>query len=285
MSWYELSGFADEVSPILDEQMDAFEEFGIKYIEMRKVDGKNISTITDDEAREIKKRLDARGFKLSALGSPLGKIDITEDFSEHFEVFKHTLNTAAILETKYIRMFSFYMPEGQNPTQYKDEVLRRLRSFKEEAKAAGVVLLHENEKDIYGDTAERCFEIMKELSDEGFRFTFDPANFIQVGEETYSKAYELLRPYISYMHIKDARREDGVVVPSGFGDGKLPQILKSLKESGFKGFLSLEPHMKKFKGLSELERGKITAGYSENLNSKDVFKIAVDSLKKILSEI
>lgn len=285
MSWYELSGFADEVSPMLDEQMDAFDDFGIKYIEMRKVDGKNISKLTEDEAREIKKRMDGRGFRVSALGSPLGKIDITEDFPDHLEIFRHTLEIADILEAKYIRLFSFYIPEGQNPAEYKDEVFKRLRCFKEEARGSGITLLHENEKGIYGGNADRCFQIMEELSDEHFRFTFDPANFVQVGEETFPNAYGLLRPFIEYMHIKDARREDGIVVPSGMGDGNVPLILKALKESGYQGFLSLEPHLGKFKGLNELERGKTASNISQSQSGKELFGLAVNSLKEILDKI
>ena len=243
MERFMLSAFADEIDPMLDVQMDVLEKHGIRYIEMRGVDGANISSLTLDQARAVKARLDARGFRVSALGSPIGKIGIGEDFEPHLALFRHTLALAAILEAPFIRMFSFYLPHGEAPGFYRGEVMRRWTAFIEAAEGCGVVLLHENEKDIYGDTAERCLDLLRTMDCPFLKATFDPANFVQCGVKTFPEAYNLLREHIVYMHIKDALYETGRVVPAGEGEGRVADILRALKDTGWNGFLSLEPHL------------------------------------------
>ncbi len=239
----QISAFADEIDERLDVQMDVLEKHGIHFIEMRGVDGKNISEYSIEEAKEISSRLKTRGFQLSAIGSPIGKIGILEPFEPHLALFKHVLDLADVLEAPFIRMFSFFMPAGDEPSLYRDEVLRRWRAFLDAASGRNVILLHENEKDIYGDTAARCLDLLQSLQSEQLKATFDPANFVQVGEKTFPEAFEMLQPYIHYMHIKDAVFGSGEVKPAGEGDGKVGEILKALDANGWEGFLSLEPHL------------------------------------------
>lgn len=277
---FTLSAFADEIDPDLNLQMDVLDQHEIKYIEMRGVNGRNITEYTLEEAREIKKQLDQRGFRLSAIGSPIGKIKITDDFEPHLELFRHTLEIAKILEAKYIRMFSFFMPEGEDPSQYREEVLNRWRAFIEAAEGSGITLLHENEKDIYGDTAERCLDLLSSLDCDYVRLTFDPANFVQCGEETYPKAFNMLKDYIEYMHIKDAKADSKQVVPAGQGDGKFVEILDELRKMNYQGFLSLEPHLGNFVGFASLEPGTVGADLPEG--GPKQFAIAVHALKSLL---
>ncbi len=283
MSNFVLSAFADEISSDLKTQMDVLDEHGIKYIEMRGVNGKNLVQHSIAEVIVIKKSLDERGFKISAIGSPIGKIKISEPFKDHLELFKHTIEIAKILETEYIRMFSFFMPEGEDPAIYREEVMLRWKAFIKAAEDTGLILLHENEKDIYGDTPERCLDLLNEMSCSYFKAIFDPANFVQCNVKTYPDAYELLKDQVTYMHIKDAVYSEHNVVPSGYGDGKVKEILTALYNRGFKGFLSLEPHLGNFAGFSALEP-------SSPLNllpdgGPKQFAIATEALKKIISEI
>ncbi|MDK2810352.1 MAG: hypothetical protein PWR27_1061 [Petroclostridium sp.] len=283
MSKFILSAFADEIDMDLKTQMDVLEQHGIGYIEMRGVNGKNLVEYSLDEVREIKKQLDARGFKLSAIGSPIGKIKITDDFAPHLELFKHTLEIATVMEAKYIRMFSFFMPKGEDPAKYRDEVMNRWNQFIKAAEGTGLVLLHENEKDIYGDTAERCLDLLQTMNCNYLKATFDPANFIQCDEETYPKAYELLKDFVVYVHIKDAVYSDHHVVPAGEGDGKVKEILTALHNRGFEGFLSLEPHLGAFAGLAALELDPKIQSLPEG--GPKQFAIAAQALKKILAGI
>ena len=277
-----ISGFADEIDPSLDKQIEVIKKLGISHIEMRGVDGKGLVEYPLDEVKKIKEKLDANGIKLSAIGSPIGKIQITDAFEEHFELFKHTVEIDKIMETPYIRMFSFFMPEGEEPEKYKDEVFRRLGMFVEYAKQQDVVLLHENEKEIYGDVAVRCKEILDEFACDNFHAVFDFANFVQCKQDT-KEAYEMLKPYISYIHIKDAMWESGKVVPAGYGDGNVKEILADLIKNGYEGVLSLEPHLADFSGFSALEQGETEK--KEPLSGEEAYTTACNALRKILEEL
>lgn len=278
-----LSAFADEIDMSLDVQMEQLEKHGIRFIEMRGVDGKNIADLTLEEAKAIKARLDRRGFAISALGSPAGKILITEPFDEHYQKFLHLLALAEILGTRYIRIFSFYIPKGAEAEQFTDEVLWRLKRFADAAKKADIVLLHENEKEIFGDIASRCQTVMEAMGGSHFKATFDPANFVQCGQKV-DEAYAMLKKHIAYVHIKDALFSDGSVTPAGMGDGWIPQLLATLKASGYDGFLSLEPHLGEFTGFAALETGGTKLADS-NMTPARRFAVAVKALNGILEKI
>ncbi len=282
MSKFILSAFADEAAEDLKTQMDILESHGINHIEMRGVNGKNVADLTIDEAKSIKKELDARGFKISALSSPIGKQSITDDFGPHLEKFKNTLEVAKILDTEYIRMFSFFIPKDTDPAVYRDEVMRRWKGFVKAAEGTGLVLLHENEKDIYGETPERCLDIIETMDSPNVKAIFDPANFVQCDVKNYPEAYEVLRDHTVYMHIKDAVYSDHHVVPSGYGDGNVKEILSELYKKGFEGFLSLEPHLGNFTGFAALEPDAAHLPEGDSIKN---FGIAVYALKKIISAI
>ncbi len=278
----QFSGFSDEIDESFDRQMAVIPKLSMRYIEIRGVDGKNIADLTDEELQAVREKLDKAGVSVSSIGSPIGKIDITDDFAPHLEKFRRVMEMAKVLGTRYIRMFSFFMPQGGDPADYRGEVLRRLRVMIEEAEKEGLILLHENEKGIYGDTALRCADLMKELYSEHFKAVFDFANFIQCGVDP-KDAYELMRPYVAYIHIKDARMADGSVAPPGMGDGSLPLLLGKFKASGYKGFLSLEPHLTNFTGLSSLE--KEAQERHTALTGEEAFTLAHDELEKILETL
>lgn len=254
MAEFILTGFGDEIDAALDVQMDVLERLNIRYIETRGIDGKNIADFTPQEARRVRTRMRDRGFGVSALGSPMGKIGVEEDFAPHLESFKNLIEVAHAMETRYIRLFSFYIPEGKDPAAYRDEALGRLAAFVEAAKGSGVKLLHENEKFIYGDTPERCLDILTAFPGE-ILCTYDPSNFVQCGVDNRA-AYEMLAPYIRYLHVKDsvytadkAALDKGFDTitdahrPAGQGDGQVKWILEQLKQAGYEGFASIEPHL------------------------------------------
>ena len=276
-----LTGFSDEINKQFETQLSVASACGVKAIEIRGVDGRGIQTYTPDEAQRLQAMLAARGMHVSSIGSPVGKIQITDDFEPHFQVFQNVVALCKVFGTRYIRMFSFYVPEGE-ADKYEDEVMKRLEKFVEYAAKQDVVLLHENEKHIFGDTAPRCRKIQEHFFGDHFKAVFDFANFVQCGQDTL-EAYELMKPYIAYIHIKDARMADGNVTPAGWGDGHVKEILGKLKQANYQGYLSLEPHLTNFTGFRNLESGG--AEQKWNMDGETAYRIALDALKAILWEL
>lgn len=250
MKNFKISAFADEAGSMIDAQIAAMKRNGVVGLEMRQVDGENVSSITVEKAKEVKTKLDDAGLVTWSMGSPIGKIDIVSgDFAAELDKLKHTIELANVLGAQNIRMFSFYMPEGKDPAEYRNEVLDRLAKMAEIAQGTGVTLCHENEKGIYGDIPERCVEIHKAVAQ--IAGVFDPANYVQCGQDTWH-CWELVNPYIKYMHIKDARK-DGFVVPAGHGEGQVARLLEAYSAKGGE-WLTIEPHLTLFSGLAALER-------------------------------
>ena len=272
--------FADEANPSVDGQIVAMIRSGLNGLEIRGVDGTNVAEITLEKAREVRAKMDAAGLETWSIGSPIGKIDIEkDDFEAHMDKFRHTLEVAKILGAKNIRLFSFFIPEGKEAASYKEEVIRRLKCFVEAAAGTGIDLCHENEKGIYGDIAVRCLEIHKEVPE--LKAIFDPANYIQCGQNTL-EAWAMLKPYVKYMHIKDAL-SDGNVVPAGKGEGNLPVILKEFQAQGG-AELTIEPHLAVFAGLKDLEREGDTSVVGKFVyeSNEVAFDAACNALKEIL---
>ncbi len=249
-----LSAFADEISDDLDEQIAVLTGENIRFLELRGVWGVNVLDLSDQQVAEVKRALDAAGIGVSAIGSPIGKVPIDASFDEHLRRFERALTVARAFETPFVRIFSFYAPSptggvgdvagdaAADPAAWRAEVVTRLREMTARARAAAITLLHENEKDIYGDTIARCVDLMRSVDDARFQAILDPANFIQCGQTPYPDGYEALRPWLRYVHVKDAR-DDGGVVPAGVGAGRWPDLLRRLRADGYDGFLSLEPHL------------------------------------------
>lgn len=277
-----ISGFSDEISPVVTEQFEHLNKLGIEYFEPRGIDEKNISEMNDEDVKVLKEKMKKYGIKVSSIGSPIGKIKITDDFEAHLELLKRMIKYAKELGTKYIRIFSFFIPEGEKPENYKDEVIKRMKAMTKLAEEEGVILLHENEKGIYGDIAPRCLEILEAVNSDNLKAVFDPANFVQCGQITYPEGFEMLKEYVVYMHIKDALA-NGDVVPAGYGLGNVKAILSELNADGYKGFLSIEPHLGNFKGLENLEIDDKMTELEGSTPEK--FTLAYESLKKIIESI
>lgn len=281
MADFILSAFADEASSTLEGQIAALKRNGLSHIEIRNVDGRSVVDLSDEELTDVHKKLEEAGILVSAIGSPIGKIRITDDFAPHFERFKRTVRAAQILGTKRIRMFSFFIPQGEDPAQYRDEVLSRLRQLCGYAAEQGVFCCHENEKEIYGDRFERLHEIYDALGDS-LRGIYDPANNIQCGELP-AEVFPGLLAHTDYLHIKDALLSDGCVVPAGDGDGAIPALLEQFYKPSAGQILSVEPHLVDFVGLSSLQAEELVHRYSY-ATADDAFDAAVDALKRILRE-
>lgn len=239
-----LSGFADEIDDDLETQCRVLDELGIRAIELRSAWGVNVLDLDDAQVERTGRILAEHGLAVSSIGSPIGKIAITDDFAPHLERFDRALSVAATLSAPYIRLFSFFLPGGDDPARHRDEVVQRMAALAERAAGHDVLLLHENEKEIYGDVPARCLDLVESVGSANLRLAWDAANFVQSGVRPFSDGYARLRPYLAYIQIKDALRDTGEVVPAGEGDGETVETLRALRADGFDGYFSLEPHLR-----------------------------------------
>lgn len=282
MSGIRIYAFADEASAEISGQIAAMQRNKLNGLEIRNADGTNVSDLTLDKAKEIRARMDGAGLAVWSIGSPIGKVDIVkDDLAAHLDKFRHTLDVADVLGAKNIRLFSFYTPAGTKPEDYRGKVFDQMGAMLEAAEGRGIDLCHENEKGIYGDIASRCLELHKAFPT--LKAVFDPANFIQCGQDTW-EGWEMLKPYVKYLHIKDALA-DGNVVPAGKGIGQVPRIVKEYLSMGGTA-LTLEPHLKVFDGLAALERenDKSAVGAYCYKTNDEAFDAACAALSEILKE-
>ncbi|MDO5535835.1 MAG: sugar phosphate isomerase/epimerase family protein [Propionibacteriaceae bacterium] len=274
---WKLTGFADEIARDLDEQIALLTKLGIKHVEFRSAWGTKVLDLTEEQLAEAKAKLDAAGIAVSSVGSDIGKIVITDPFEDHLKRAAHAVEVAKFFGSSYIRMFSFFIPEGEDPTQYREEVLDRTRAFVRLAEAGGVTMLHENEKDIYGDIPERVVELVTTMDSPHYRGIFDPANYVQCGVKPVDEAYPQVKEFTDYIHVKDASASEvdanghSKVVPAGHGDGQFPELIAALQADGYDGFLSIEPHLGDFDAFG-------------GLCGPDLWTDAYDAITKILAD-
>ncbi|REF37975.1 sugar phosphate isomerase/epimerase family protein [Thermasporomyces composti] len=264
-----LSGFADEIDPDPHIQFQTLNELGIRYVEFRSAWGTNVLDLSDEQIAEIKRLLARYGISVSAVGSPIGKVGIHDDFDEHLARFDRALWVARELSAPYIRLFSFWIPEGDDPAKHRDEVLRRMSALAERARGHDVVLAHENERKIYGDIPSRCLDIVESVGSDNLRLVWDAANFVLCDVAPFTDGYASLRPYIEYLQIKDAVAADGRIVPAGEGDGEIPETIRALRDDGFDGFFSMEPHL-------------ATAGHAGGFSGPELFAKATRAFTGLL---
>jgi sugar phosphate isomerase/epimerase len=267
-----ISAFADEIGDDLDIQISQLKANGVGFIELRGVWGKNVMALSPAEIREIKQRAEDAGIGFSAIGSPLGKFPLDGDFNAQIEGVKKALDYAQALNAPYIRLFSFWIPNGEDPAKYRAQVMDWLGQLVAIASTTPIVLAHENEKGIYGDTGERCLDLYTSLASPSFTGIFDFANFVQCGERPYADCWKKLQAYITYFHVKDALLDSGKVVPAGEGDGDVAKILGEAFAAGFDNFLTLEPHL----SIAEASYGRTTP---------ELFQTASRALFRILKRV
>lgn len=238
-----LSGFSDEISPDLEEQCALVRKLEMSYLEFRSAWGTNVLDLDGDQLAQAKEILASFGLQVSSIGSPIGKIFVDEDFDSHLVRARHAVDVAHHFGARYIRIFSFFIRAGDDADDHRDEVLRRMNALAAVAEQGDVIMLHENEKEIYGDIPRRCVDILESVGSPNLRAAWDAANFVQVGVRPHTEGFAGIRPYLDYVQIKDALLATGEVVPAGRGDGEVVETIRALRGDGYDGFFSLEPHL------------------------------------------
>ncbi len=237
-----LSAFADEISPDPVVQLEVLAENGIRNVEFRSIDGTNVLDLGDRRHAEFRDLLRDRGFGLSAIGSPIGKIMITDAFEPHLQRFDRAIGLAEYYSCPRIRIFSFYIPAGDDPSVHRPAVIDRLRTLAKTAEMRGISLYLENEKGIYGDVPDRVLDAVLGAESPAISVAFDPANFLEVGS-SIDQAWDSLKPITGHFHVKDYDVSTHKNVPAGEGQGQIPRLIADAVASGYKGFCTLEPHL------------------------------------------
>jgi sugar phosphate isomerase/epimerase len=267
-----ISGFADEIAEDLDEQLDVLESAGIDRLDLRNVRGENLLDLSGERLVDLEATLDARGFTVTSIGSPIGKVGVADPLEPHMERLDRALELADRFDTDRVRVFSYYVPKDDDPADHRAEVLRRTRAAVDRAERADVTLVLENEKDIYGDTPGRVRDLLTAVDSPHLRAVFDPANYLEIGVRPYPDALLQVVEYVDQVHVKDARfGERGGIEPPGEGDGRIPETLAALHDRGFAGPLSLEPHL-------------AMAGSNYGYSGPEGFRTAADALQGILAD-
>ena len=267
-----LCAFADEAASSINEQVSALKRNAISLVELRSIDGINISNISEEQAKRYADYFTQEGIEVWSIGSPLGKIKIDGDFEEHLELTNHIIKLAKIFGTDRVRMFSFFLTDND---LHRETVISRLNQMNDIAIQNGIQFYNENEKDLYCDLAKYSKDVLDNV--KGIKSIFDPANYIQCGQDI-KEAMDMLIDRTDYFHIKDAIMGSGEVVPAGFGDGKLDEMIKRIKTDTI---LSIEPHLKVFSGLSEIDNHELKNKFAYKSNN-DAFDAAVQAIKTLL---
>jgi sugar phosphate isomerase/epimerase len=237
-----ITGYSDEISQDLATALDVLAREQIEHVDLRQVGGANIVKLDDQQVADAQTLIAQRGFRVASISTAIGKTKITEDFAPEVARFERALALAQLFGAPYIRVFSFYASESEAVT-HRSEALRRLRTLCQMAESSGVVLAHENEEGGFcAWRPEECLAFHRELP-ENFRALFEPCSFTVMGYDAYREALPLLRPYLGYVHVRDTTRGTTRYSVVGEGDVGWLQILASLRESGYQGYLTLEPHL------------------------------------------
>ena len=269
----QLCAFADEAGAPLAEQIAALKRNRIPNLELRSIDGKNVADFTVEEAEAYAAELREAGITVFSIGSPLGKVDISCDFEEYLQKVRHVLALCRIFSCTRVRMFSFF----QAGAEQEDEVVARLTRMVELAEERGIHLYHENEKDIFGDAVDRVKCLARRVP--GLRFIYDPANFMQCGQDM-QRAMDELTAHIGYFHIKDVVRKTGELVPAGEGDGMLRELIARIPRDAT---LTIEPHLAIFDGYGQIDNTEMKNKYVYK-NNQESFDAACAGLRRVLAD-
>jgi predicted dehydrogenase/sugar phosphate isomerase/epimerase len=266
-----LSAFGDEIAADFEEQLRHLVEMKVNFIELRGLWGKGVLTLSEEDQKWARSLLQKYGIKLSAIGSPIGKVPITDPADQEIHRFRIAVEMARYFGAPSIRMFSFYIPKGEKPEKHRNAVLERLRRMVEIAEKASIILMLENELDLYGERAELCADLLDTMGSPFFKMAFDPANFVLAGQRPFEECFPLVRRHIKHLHIKDALLQSKEITLPGEGDGQIPEVIRALKEDGYDGFATMEPHL--------AEAGRM-AGFS----GPERFGEAVETFRRILDK-
>lgn len=271
-----LSAFGDEIVVDFEGQLQCLRDLKVGWLDLRAAWGVGVLQLDDEMLARVRQLCQQYDIKIACIGSPIGKSPILDPLDIELRHLDRIFHVAEHMETRLIRIFSFYPPKSTPESGYDaylERAIDRLRRIVEYARRAGFHLVLENEKGIVGDTLARCHALMTAVGGADLGFSWDTANFVQVGEaRLVERGWPLIGEYVEHVHIKDAFLADGKVCVAGAGDGQMRELLAALRDRGYRGFLTLEPHL-------------TIAGHSSGFSGPDGMALAVEALRGLMAEL
>jgi len=283
-----LAVFTDEVSQDLDTAIRLAVRHRLDGVEIRTVWSKPVQHLTAEEVGRIRRALDEHGLSVAAIASPVFKCELDDDAAnqEHLDYLRNCIRIGRELGTDIIRVFTFWKHGPSQPIWGR--IKRRFREAVPMAEEAGVVLGVENEHTTYCATAAETKQFVTEIGSPAVRAVWDPCNevYADEGVTPYPDAYEMVKPFIAHVHVKDGARDPktGIarVTPVGDGDVDWKGQLRDLLASHYEGYASLETHWRP-KALPENSLSQPGGeGFSES--GEYASDLCLKNLMKILGE-
>ena len=242
------SGISDEAGPAIETQIKAHQELGWNHMELRLVDGQNLTLLADEAFDAVYDSVTAAGMQVSCFGSAIANWarPITCDPNIDIEDLRRAIPRMHRFGTPFIRVMS-YPNDPKHPLdepEWRNEAIRRMRELAAIAEDGGVMLAHENCSGWGGLSAENSNILLGEVNSPALKVVFDTGNPVTYGQDAW-EYYQAVFPDIVYVHIKDARKVDGKdeYTYCGEGDGCVREIVGDLLKRGYDGGFSIEPHL------------------------------------------
>ena len=298
MTWT-LSAFADEAGPTSDEQIAALQRAGLRFIDLRSVDGHNIVDLPVEDAKRIKTKFDDAGIAVSMYGSPIGKIDIEDDLGTDLDRLNHLAKMRDVFGCEAVRIFSYYNRNGADKDAWEQAAVDRLLRLRDEAGRLDLQLYHENESDIFGDHPDDVLRLAELRDGETFFLIYDFANYIRTGVDGWA-SWRMMRNKTDCFHFKDMlvieeggeggegeniKRRHQHVPMGGSEDTQAKRILADAYEADWEGPCTLEPHLKASEAV-------LATGFSgeanrslKDLSAQESFQVAAEAARRLLDEV
>lgn len=242
------SGISDEAGKSIDIQVMAHKELGWDHLELRNVDGENITQLHDDKFTQIEECIKSVGMQVSCFGSAIANWarPITSDPEADYADLRRAIPRMHRLGTPFIRIMS-YPNDPDNPlpeAEWRKESIKRVKEFARIAESEGIILAHENCSGWGGDSAENSLELLAEVDSPALKVVYDTGNPVTYGQDAW-EYYQKVHDAICYVHIKDAKRTNGqdIYTYCGEGEGYVKETIADLLKNGYDGGFSIEPHL------------------------------------------
>ncbi len=243
-----LSGISDEAGQSIDAQLKAHKDLGWDHLELRMVDGQNLTMLPDAAFDVVYEKVTAAGMKVSCFSSAIANWARPISCAPNIDIedLKRAIPRMHRFGTPFIRVMS-YPNDKDNPLpepEWRKEAIRRMKALAAIAEDGGVTLAHENCSGWGGLSAENSNILLREVNSPALKVVFDTGNPVTYHQDAW-EYYQTVYLDIVYVHIKDARIVDGneVYTYCGEGDGRVKEIVGDLLAHGYDGGFSIEPHL------------------------------------------